>query len=503
MTAEWRRRLPAALVQARRAAAWLALVPCAVLAACGAAAVGDTPGVAGRWATVAPGAWGQARQVPGTESMSQQAAGPAMVSTGIDSVACPARGDCAASGGYVDSGFNYLVFAASQRAGRWAKAVALPGDAALVGNGGAADGSQMDSGSDSAQVSCSSAGNCAVAGNYQDVQGFTHPLVASERGGVWGRVHPVSGQADAALVISCPPAVGNCAAGGIRERSIENQGAFVVSEKGGVWGSAQQVVGAESAVTTMSCPAAGSCLAGGGGGSPSGLSGFLVSERNGRWGPAGLVPGFSRLTWRGSAVESVACVAVGDCTVGGSYTDAAGRAQVFIAAERRGVWGPARPLPGLAALNQGGEAVVSQVSCTTVGSCAAGGWYSPRGSFQQAWVATEVHGQWREALQVPGTAALNTAGHANVGSVSCAAAECVAGGWYTTGKTQHTQAFLVNEQGGLWGTAEQVPGLAALNTGNNASVASVSCAPSGWCTAVGHYTDFKTREDRMFVVSQH
>jgi hypothetical protein len=99
-------------------------------------------------------------------------------------------------------------------------------------------------------------------------------------------------------------------------------------------------------------------------------------------------PGLSRLAGqRFSSVDSVACVAAGDCTAGGTYADASGRTQVFVVSERGGVWGRAQPLPGIAALNRGGNAGVTQVSCTGAGSCAAGGWYgtTPHRQFQLAW----------------------------------------------------------------------------------------------------------------------
>ena len=266
------------------------------------------------------------------------------------------------------------------------------------------------------------------------------------------------------------------------------------------------------AVTSMSCPAAGSCLAGG----PGYLSGsgfltrppgaaFIFSERSGRWGPARPVPGLGLLTRGESEVDSVSCVDAGDCAVGGSFVDRSGRAQVFVVDERGGVWGQAQPVPGLAALNKGGRAGLTQVSCGSAGYCAAGGWYlnlkgRPR---QQAWVATEVRGRWGMAGRVPGTAALNTGGNAAVTSVSCTAASCVAGGWYAAGAiTRAHSAFLVTGRRGSWRTAAQVPGLAALDTGGYAIVTAVSCAPSDWCAAVGDYTDLASGETRMFVVSE-
>jgi len=63
------------------------------------------------------------------------------------------------------------------------------------------------------------------------------------------------------------------------------------------------------------------------------------------------------------------------------------------------------------------------------------------------------------------------------------------------------QAFVVSEVNGIWGTAEEVPGTAALNQGGYAFVASVSCAPAGSCGAGGWYTD-NTGNSQAFVVSK-
>jgi hypothetical protein len=353
------------------------------------------------------------------------------------------------------------------------------------------------------QVSCSSPGNCAIAGNYQNSHGQASPLLGTERAGAWGQADPIGrGAAAAVLAISCPRAAGDCAAGG-----LGRAGAFLVSEKGGVWEPPRLVADSQGPVTAMSCSAAGSCLAGriddGMGVRIQQDTAFIVSEQNGRWGPARPVPGLSRLARRGTQVDSVSCVAGGDCAASGSYVDQKGRRQVFVADEHSGVWGRAQPVPGLAALSLGGRAGVTQVSCGSAGLCAAGGWYlNLKGrSRQQAWVARQTRGRWGRAEKVPGTAALNTGGNAEVTAVSCAASSCVAGGWYRAGSAVSSQAFLVSERRGAWHGVTQLPGVAALNTGDDAAVTSVSCAPSGWWTAVGDYTDAKTTETRMFVVS--
>ena len=53
---------------------------------------------------------------------------------------------------------------------------------------------------------------------------------------------------------------------------------------------------------------------------------------------------------------------------------------------------------------------------------------------------------------------------------------------------------------GSWGRAIEVPGLAALNTGD-ADVSEVSCAPAGSCAAGGYYRDHRGHY-QGFVVSQ-
>jgi hypothetical protein len=55
--------------------------------------------------------------------------------------------------------------------------------------------------------------------------------------------------------------------------------------------------------------------------------------------------------------------------------------------------------------------------------------------------------------------------------------------------------------GGTWGTAQEVPGTAALNSGGSAVVISVSCASAGNCAAGGFYTD-SSRHEQAFVVNK-
>ena len=172
----------------------------------------------------------------------------------------------------------------------------------------------------------------------------------------------------------------------------------------------------------------------------------------------------------------MSCATPGNCSAGGDYY-AAGN-QAFVVTQANGTWGRAEEVPGTAALNTGGGAQVTSVSCTAPGNCSAVGSYSAAGN--QVFVVTQTSGTWGTARKV-----LNAGGLAAVSSVSCAApGDCSAGGYYNAAGNQ---VFVVTQTSGTWGTAQEVPGTASLNTGGDAQVISVSCAAAGECSAGGYY----------------
>ena len=75
---------------------------------------------------------------------------------------------------------------------------------------------------------------------------------------------------------------------------------------------------------------------------------------------------------------------------------------VFVVSQVHGIWGQARQVPGMAALDKGGSAVISAASCGSAGNCAAGGYYTGRSGNAGAFVVSQVHGIWGQALEVPG-----------------------------------------------------------------------------------------------------
>jgi hypothetical protein len=209
------------------------------------------------------------------------------------------------------------------------------------------------------------------------------------------------------------------------------------------------------------------------------------------WRPAIEVPGLKALNKGGEAsISSMSCRAPGNCAAIGTYVDGHKTGQVFVVSENKGRWAKAIALPGFGALNKHGDIVTTAfVSCGSVGNCSAAGDYQDRSGKFQVFVATETKGRWGKAIVVPGLKALNQGGGAEVNSLFCSpGGNCLVGGSY---KARHAifQAFVASEKNGKWGNAIPVPGLQALNVGGFAEVLSVSCGSSGNCAAGGDYLD--------------
>ena len=339
------------------------------------------------------GHWHAAQEASGTAALNQGGAARIVL------VSCPSPGNCSAGGDYTDGSGHGQVFVASEVDGRWHAAQEVPGTAAL--NQGNSAGLYS--------VSCASAGNCAAGGFYLGAFSTKYGVsavdafVVSERDGRWSSAQEVPGTrapnvtGDArVLSVSCP-SPRNCAAGGAYVVPADPDGAvvaFVVSQRNGRWGKARQVPGlpgpavinASGSVNSVSCASPGNCSAGGY--YASGVNGalyhaFVVSEKNGRWGKAEQVPGTaSHVTWYNNQVSSVSCPSAGNCGVGGAY----GNTEAFVAGQKNGRWHTAEQAPGTAALNLGGDAQVSSVSCPSAGICIAAGSYKDATGRTEAFV---------------------------------------------------------------------------------------------------------------------
>jgi uncharacterized protein CbrC (UPF0167 family) len=391
--------------------------------------------------------------------------------------------------------------------GTWGTAEEVPGTAALNKGGEAGIN----------EVSCGAAGSCSVGGWYADRSDAEQAFVAGETNGTWGAAREVPGTAalnvgGGAQVysVSCASA-GNCSAAGQYTDRSDGSQAFVAGETNGTWRTAREVPGTaalnkggSAAIYSLSCASAGDCSAGGWYAESSGArQALVVTETNGTWGTAEEVPGTAALNKHGDAmVNRVSCASAGDCSAGGYYaqTSEGARSQAFVVTETNGTWGTAEEVPGTAALNKGGEAQVYSVSCASAGNCSAAGQYTDGSGRYQAFVAGETNGTWRTAREVPGTAALNTHGDAQLSSVSCASAgNCSAVGSYLD--ASGSEVFVAGETNGTWGTAEEVPGTAALNKDGFAAFTEVSCAAAGDCSAGGYYAD-SSGQTQLFVVGE-
>ena len=398
------------------------------------------------------GVWGTAMKVPGTAGLNTGSAAFALVS----SVSCASPGNCSAGGFYRGSSNHQQAFVVDASGGVWANAIEVPTTAILNAGGYAALNS----------VSCASPGNCSAGGYYTDGSNREQAFVVDETNRIWGTAIKVPGT-----------------------------GSLNTGSNG--------TVGKIAGVNSVSCASVGNCSAGGFyTGSSGKVQAFVAKETNGVWGTAILVPGMGSLNHYIAKVDSVSCASAGNCSAGGAYIDSSGYRQAFVVTETTGTWGTAIKVPNTGALNTDGWAEVLSVSCAGAGKCSAGGYYStyannaPR---QHAFVVQENNGVWGTAIQAPGTAGLNTGGFAAVNSVSCyAIGHCVAGGYYTD-SSNHNQAFALRANNGVWGTAIEVPGTAGLNTGGYAEVSSVSCVSGGQCAAGGGYSTNPGHKGQAFV----
>jgi hypothetical protein len=432
------------------------------------------------------GTWGTAKELPGLAALNKGGDGVA------NSVSCSSPGNCGAAGLYADRASQVQAFVANQTSGTWGKAIEIPGIEALNVAGNA----------DFTVLSCASPGNCSAGGQYATRSGgFTQAFVVTETNGTWGKVIQVPGIKALSTVdngevtaLSCA-SPGNCSAAGHYSGGHGRQ-AFVVNQVNGTWGKAIQIRGTLinkigfAEVASVSCRAPGECTAGGdltdgGFGQP-----FVVSERNGTWGKAIEVPGIKALNIGGEGgISDLSCGAVGECSAGGDYEDSHGFFQPFVVSERNGTWGKAIEIPGIAVLNHQHSAV-DNLSCASPGNCSASGVYTQGRTLNlEPFVVTERNDTWGKAIEIPSIEALNKDGEAHVLSVSCGAAgDCSVGGDYLDAHLRQ-QAFVVSQAHGTWGKAIEVPGTAALNRSGEAGINSLSCAAPGRCSAGGFYRD--------------
>ncbi|HET7012522.1 MAG TPA: Ig-like domain-containing protein [Streptosporangiaceae bacterium] len=278
------------------------------------------------------GVWGNAIEVPGSGTLNVNGAGAVL------SLSCGSAGNCSAGGFYEDSTPHDQPFVVSEVKGVWKTAIQAPGSGTLNVSGNSAVNA----------LSCGSPGSCSAAGTYRDGSGQGQIFVANQVNGVWGNAIEVPGSgtlnADGnanVTSVSCPTA-GNCAMGGnYRDGAGKNQ-AFVANEVNGVWGNVIEVPGSgtlnangDASIDSVSCATPGNCSAGGNyRDGAAHTQAFEVNEVNGVWGHAAEIPGSGTLNAGGSAFpDTISCAAPGNCSTGGTYLDGHGVLLAFVANE--------------------------------------------------------------------------------------------------------------------------------------------------------------------------
>jgi hypothetical protein len=420
------------------------------------------------------------------------AAGAQPAGGDIDSVSCSSAGNCAAVG-LLDYQHANGPLVASEVSGAWGKAgtVRLPGgyQSAWL-----------------ASVSCSSKGNCGAGGGIFERTGL-QALVVTERDGVWGIAQTVPGLAVLNVggnahvqQISCRSA-GDCTASGTYEPN-DAPGhrvgqVFVVSERNGTWGQAEPLPGLialdgglATTNTALSCVSPGDCTVAGRYGSSAGSRGYADSQKNGVWATLHTFPAIAAGV-QGEGIDQLSCQPGGNCTGTGNYFTSEGD-YVFAVNETHGAWDAGRLIRSIGPIPGGGVSIPADtsLSCSSAGDCTAGGQYggTSKSHLGQSWVATETHGTWARASELPGLATLNTGKYSFVAGLACfSTGNCTAAGTYDahTGSSYPVRAFVTTEKNGRWGKPEELPGSAALST--YIDNLTLSCGAAGDCSIGGYY----------------
>jgi hypothetical protein len=293
---------------------------------------------------------------------------------------------------------------------------------------------------------------------------------------------------------------GNCVSGGTFSDASQNQQAFLSDETNGVWSSATEEakalnVGGTAGIIAISCPSAGSCTADGSyTDSNSIIHTFVVNQVNGTWGFPTEVPDFATMTFEdASEMTTLSCTSATTCVGLGSFVDhTSSIAQPIIFNETNGVWATPVEVLGSAAFNPSGVAIVGGLSCASGTTCVAGGDVldlTPTTTTVVPFLVNEDNGVWGSIEAVPGVAALSRQNEASLTALSCGApGDCTGGGNYLN-DAGGSQAFIIDEVGGVWGSATQLLATQTLGSGLNNALDGVSCPSAGDCSAIGGFAD--------------
>jgi hypothetical protein len=309
--------------------------------------------------------------------------------------------------------------------------------------------------SSAAGIACYVVGNCIIAGTYTDAEGRQQAYYVNEVHGTWGKVTwPEMGELnqvrDSSITnLECPSA-GNCPLFG---SCTDAQGAshpFYVTQVNALWDDAIPVPmptglpgrtpGTTGTFGTASCSSERNCSVAGSYpiSTPSqagpGNQLFVENEVDGNW----RVPVAVAATLNAGLDDSfsvISCASRGNCTAAGTYTETEGNVNSFVVDETNHVWGQATAVASSIPDFDGPDGDwITAITCPSAGNCVAGGIDNvERDALSSAvFVATELNGKWRNAIEVPGIKPLPPKDGQSAGATAISCIEpdrCSAGGY--------------------------------------------------------------------------
>jgi len=390
---------------------------------------------------------------------------------------------------------NLLSATTARADAYWTNAIEVPGLSAL-NQAMAATG----------PIVCTSSGNCVSGGAFTDGSTAEQAFISQETNGVWSSATEVAsalntGGAAAILAISCPSA-GSCTAEGSYTDNIGAIHTFVLNQVDGAWGFPTEVpdfitlhVEDADEMTTLSCSSATTCV--GVGSYVSHVAGtaqpIIFTETNGVWASPVQVAGSAAFNPSGLAiVGGLDCPTPTTCVAGGdvlALTAASATLVPFFISQDNGVWGAIEAIPGVATLSRADQASLTALSCGAPGDCAAGGNYLDASGNSQAFTLDEVGGVWGNATQLFATQQLGSGLSNSVISIACpSAGDCTGIGSFADAKGA-PQPYVLDETNHVWSRAVEIPGVQTLNDNDGAAFTTISCSAPGTCSAGGEYAD--------------
>lgn len=329
-------------------------------------------------------------------------------------------------------------------------------------------------------VACTTPASCTAVGQT----GFSQPIADRWDGSSWTAqtIPSPPGAAQTNLVgIACPTQDACLAAGSGLYPSGDGTN-LTLSERwnGGQWAiqSSFNPSGATAyGLAGVSCPSASACMAVGFSFDAAGTRLALAEEWNDRTWTVRPTPSPANAT--DTALGSVSCVSVADCTAVGTYTDTTGVVSALAEHWNGSGW----ILESVAGPNNATGSALNSVSCTTRSSCSAAGDYVDGGGTARALVERWNGATW----EVQPTPSPSDALYVAFNGIACPTIRsCTAVGLLVDGAFNYL-TFAERWNGTTW-QIQPTPNPAGTAGPNGTLEGGVSCTAPDACTAVGEWS---------------